>query len=465
MKIINLFLMSILCVSFLSAQEHDVLSSQQMEYLRNKKEIKVCIDPVWMPFEALYDNEVIGMTSDYLRLLQKDLVIPFKLVPTKSWTQSLEYIKQRKCDILSLAVQTSDRKIYMSITKPYLILPLVIATKLDKLFISNIEEILDKKIGTTEGYAYFDLLEVKYPKLKTIKYPDITEGLKAVAQDEIYGFIDNPASIGYLIQREHTGILKIAGKIDENWDLSIAVRNDEPELLKIFDILLSKISISEKQKIFSKWVSVKYDQKPDYTLIIQVIIGFILVIIFLLYRYKSMKNNSIEMKEKLEIIKKLSKTDQLTKLYNRHFIDESFKSEIQRSKRYTSIFSIILIDIDFFKKVNDTYGHEVGDKLLVKIAFTLKTHIRESDILGRWGGEEFLIICPQSSSVDAKVLAEKLRVEITLLKCADMPSQSCSFGISQYRTTDSDQHNVIKRADDALYKAKKQGRNRVVLID
>lgn len=156
---------------------------------------------------------------------------------------------------------------------------------------------------------------------------------------------------------------------------------------------------------------------------------------------------------------KLSITDPLTKIYNRIHLEESFKEEINIAKRYRMNFSVILLDIDHFKEVNDTYGHDVGDEVLMDLVAILQKNIRATDILGRWGGEEFLIILPQTNLSEAGRLAEKLRIQIQKHEFHRVGSQTCSFGISGFKDDDESSKNIIKRADNALYDAKHFGRN------
>jgi len=160
-------------------------------------------------------------------------------------------------------------------------------------------------------------------------------------------------------------------------------------------------------------------------------------------------------------LKNLSITDHLTQVYNRIKVEDQLESEKQRFERYETIYSIILLDIDKFKQVNDTYGHNVGDKVLVSVASLLKKNIRNTEILGRWGGEEFIIICPESELKSASLLAEKLRKIIEHNSFDVIGHITCSFGVAQARKNEFTKE-LIKRSDIALYKAKEDGRNRVV---
>lgn len=161
-----------------------------------------------------------------------------------------------------------------------------------------------------------------------------------------------------------------------------------------------------------------------------------------------------------KIIEKMAVTDRLTGLYNRIKLDEVFAAEIERCRRYKQSLSIILMDLDRFKSVNDNYGHQVGDKVLVETAELLKAHVRISDTVGRWGGEEFLILCPETKLDDALGVAEKLRMAIEKYTFPVVGSKTGSFGVSCFLEGDNED-SMVSRADEALYDAKKCGRNQV----
>jgi len=159
-------------------------------------------------------------------------------------------------------------------------------------------------------------------------------------------------------------------------------------------------------------------------------------------------------------LEQLSITDNLTRLFNRNKLDEILELEYNRANRYQYSFGVILIDIDHFKNVNDTYGHQMGDTVLKEIAKILKIHTRKTDTVGRWGGEEFLIICSETDLEGILSLAEKIRQEIANFSFDLKEQKTASFGISIYKKNETID-NLLKRADNALYKAKENGRNRV----
>jgi len=159
-------------------------------------------------------------------------------------------------------------------------------------------------------------------------------------------------------------------------------------------------------------------------------------------------------------VEELSITDRLTGLYNRLKLDELFAHYLSIAKRHQKPLSIIILDIDKFKLVNDTYGHQVGDSLLQEIAKLLKTNVRFEDAVGRWGGEEFLILLPETHLEGARLLAEKLRGILDRHTFDYVGNRTASFGVATYHAGD-DEKSMTARADASLYRAKENGRNRV----
>lgn len=156
--------------------------------------------------------------------------------------------------------------------------------------------------------------------------------------------------------------------------------------------------------------------------------------------------------------------DPLTKLFNRRYFTELLNKEILRFKRFKQKFSLLMLDIDHFKKVNDAYGHASGDITLKELANTLKETVREVDILGRWGGEEFLIILPETHLLKAIEVAEKVRVAIGNTKIDTKVAEinlSVSIGVQEYGDGDIALDDFVNNVDKCLYIAKKKGRNRV----
>ncbi len=156
--------------------------------------------------------------------------------------------------------------------------------------------------------------------------------------------------------------------------------------------------------------------------------------------------------------------DGLTGVYNRAKFEEELQCEIDKVVRYkTESFALVFLDIDNFKKINDTHGHLVGDIVLKELTTRVELHLRKSDLFARWGGEEFVLILPLITLDNAKIAAENIRKCICSIDFEEVGKITCSFGVSKF-SMDDDFHSVILRADQSMYEAKQSGKNRVVAL-
>jgi len=214
------------------------------------------------------------------------------------------------------------------------------------------------------------------------------------------------------------------------------------------------------------------------------IMAFMLVMLFHSYRQKKyiaaelstineelehrIDDRTINLKVANEALKKkemditqLMLTDSLTGLPNRRHFEDEFQREFNRSKRTNSDFCIAMCDIDNFKLVNDKYGHDVGDKVLIQVAKRINKAVRNTDFVARWGGEEFIVMYIDSDQTSAEYFAERVRTEIENLKLSFIEQNiTISIGIAQRQKEDT-LDNVMKRSDQALYHSKTEGRNRI----
>ncbi len=159
----------------------------------------------------------------------------------------------------------------------------------------------------------------------------------------------------------------------------------------------------------------------------------------------------------------LSETDKLTGLYNRVKLDDTLEHELWRAKTTATTFAVIMIDVDHFKRINDCFGHLAGDVVLIALAKLFKAMTRSTDLVGRWGGEEFLVILPNADEVKAIELAEKIRSGVSENCFPEQQRITISLGVSVF-SGDATVDSIIYRADQALYQAKKNGKNQVHLM-
>jgi len=435
------------------------LTASEKAYLSEKKKITMCVDPEWYPLEAIREGKHIGIASDIMKTFESKIGIPIELVQTSTWSESLQKAKNRQCDILSLAAKTPEREKYLDFTSAYLALPYVMVTTMEKPFSESIALLKGEKIGVVKGYEIVNRLKFYYPALTIVEVESISDGLTKVENGEIYGYIDNLMVVSSYIQKEYTGSLKVSSRLEEKDELHVAVRNDETILHTIFQKLVLHLDESTMQTIYNRWSStIEQVAWIDRSLIWKVLGIFLLGMLAFAWRYFILKQYNAKLLE-------LSITDKLTGLYNRQKTDEMLSIEQLKVDRYpTYSCTIMIIDVDYFKTVNDRYGHQTGDTILRLLAHVFKTTLRQTDVIGRWGGEEFIVILPHTSIEQVAVVAENLRHTVEVYPFELEQPITISIGIGKLKKNQNI-HETIGYIDEALYEAKKRGRNKIYSAD
>jgi len=282
------------------------LTLDEKEYLKNKKTIKMCTDPDWMPFEKIENGKHIGLASDYMKIIENAIGIPIVLIKTNSWHESISKAKNRKCDIFSMVPIIKERKKYMDFTSPFLDIPMVITTKIDKQFIDNIEQILDKKIGVAKSYSIATILKEKYQNINIIDVESIDDGLVRVESGKIFAFVDNLATINYKIQTNFMKTLKVSGRLDTRLKYRVATRNDEPILRVIFEKAIISIDADTKEKIFRKWINTTEESITiNYSLIWKILVGIFIIWFFVTYRHILLRKQNQKLEDSINVFEAL----------------------------------------------------------------------------------------------------------------------------------------------------------------
>lgn len=252
--------------------------------------------------------------------------------------------------------------------------------------------------------------------------------------DNFDEFIATKKNIFDFFEEEFGFITKEQINKQESWIKYIKELHEIDRIVKIKGIL-------EEEKIFAINVDY-YDNKDDY--------------------YVFSLTDITKLKEKSNLLEYQASHDKLTGLFNRNRFDEIYIKEIKRARRYNNDLSIIIFDVDDFKNVNDNYGHQTGDEVLKEMAQIILTHVREQDITVRWGGEEFLILLPQTNLNGAVSVATKIKIAINEhIFTNNSLTITGSFGVAQLFDED-DETTFISRSDKLLYEAKKSGKNKVI---
>ena len=435
------------------------LSTQEKNFIRSH-ELKCISTGSWEPFNVLEQNRLVGIGVDYWNFIKKELGLKTKCKIAKSFDEVLQAIKNKKADINFATGKTKDRLKYALFSIPYGSFPIVIATRNDVGFIPEMEYLKDKIIAVGKDYTATKLLKEHYPDFHLIETKDINTALQMVCDGKAYAAVDMLPVLAYKINKYSFANLKISGKTPWRFDVRIMVRKDLKELIPLINRAIEAIPKEQKEIIYTKWISVHY-QKGISLKTVLLLFGAVLLILMVIAGWVIHLKKEIARREVLENeLEKLATIDKLTSIYNRYKTDLSLDEQIEIAKRYNRPLSIIFFDIDFFKNINDVYGHKIGDEVLKELAEFVSNLLRKSDIFGRWGGEEFLIILPETPKKEAIKLAEKLRNYIQNHKFGKIDKLTCSFGVTTLKAGDTSE-TIISRVDQKLYKAKQNGRNRV----
>lgn len=274
---------------------------EETKYLKQKKEISMCVDPNWMPYEKIEDGYYMGIGSDYIELFSKKIGINFKLIETKTWEQSKEYIKDGMCDILPVSGYGSARKKYLDITTPYLRESLVLAGRMDAVFISDFASLKGKSVAMSKGHSIIPVLKKEYPEISIIETDSIEDGFAKVLDGDVEGFIDAVSVINYRIQERYWSELKIAGRFRQKYELGVATRADEPILYAVMQKAIDSISPNEHKLIYNKWnVFDRETHSIDYDLLTKILLALLVVLFFYIYREYLHKQSNKLLKSKID---------------------------------------------------------------------------------------------------------------------------------------------------------------------
>lgn len=412
----------------------------------------------WPPFNFFSESnppQLQGIAVDFWKLISERTGMKSSFIPSSTLSGVLDAIKTKTADITLGTSISKEKEPYALFSKPYASFPNVIVTGKTIDFIPGLKALEGKRIAITEGYSVAEAIGEKYPNITIVGVEDTREGLKLLSSGRVDAVVDILPVVAYLINADHQVNLKISGTTEFDFDVRMMIRNDYPELKTIVDKAIDSITIAERQRILNRYIAITYEDRVDYTWAYVVVMGAFIIISIFIYR-------QFEMGKYHKRLLKMATTDPLTGLANRIRLDEKLLECHQVYERTGRVFSVIMIDLDYFKRVNDTYGHLIGDKTLVALTQLLSDNIRHIDTLGRWGGEEFMIICPETEIEGGKQLAEKMQAVIEKYDFPHIHTMTCSFGISESRKGDRIE-NVVGRADSALYQAKAEGRNRICI--
>lgn len=421
-------------------------------------EVSMCVDPDRVPFERINEKgNHEGIAADLMKLVADRIGIKLELLRTQSWEESLNASQKGKCQILSLLNETPGLDEWLLFTDPLLSDPIVFITREEHSFISDPAHLSDETIVFPSGTSMEERVRKEYPNISILTTETEMEAMNMVSEKKADMTMQSLIVADYTIKKEGLFNLKIAGRFSTYTNnLRIGIIKSEPMLRDIINKGVNTITQPERWKIINNHASVNVQTAVDYGLIVKTVAGFLLLAIIGAYYHYRLRTLNKE-------LKRLSQNDTLTEVYNRRKIDMEIHREFERTHRYSRPFSIIICDIDHFKTINDELGRLMGDRILTAIAQIIKYNIRSCDLVGRWGGEEFLVLCPETDTEGALTIARRICDAVQNSSFESGRKHTISIGVAVLMGSDSID-SLLLRAYTALNRAKSEERNCVCAL-
>lgn len=430
----------------------------EQRFIRETGPVSLCVDPDWPPFERVEVHSGqprhVGIAADIIALVAQRTGLIFELVPTATWDESIAAARDGRCQVLSFLNQTPQREAWLGFTDPLLADPNVFITRVEHPAITDPAALEDATIVFPRGTAMEELIRKDYPNLRVLVTESEAEAIRMVEERKADMTMRSLIVAAYTIRQQGLFNLKIAGKLPEYENkLRMGVVRHDPLLRTVLNRGIRSLTVEERQQIVNRHVPITAQTSVDYWLVARVAGFFALLAGVVLWYNRRLKRMNA-------VLERLARTDSLTDLPNRSRLNELFRREVERAQRYRRPFSTIILDIDHFKRVNDEHGHLAGDRTLQAFARVVRDSVRAADIVGRWGGEEFLVLCPETTAEEGVQLAERLRGALRVTSFEGGRIHTLSAGVAAFREGDS-VDALLHRADTALYRAKNGGRDRV----
>ena len=459
----------------------------ETEHTQSPVALNYCVDPDWKPYEAIRNGFHVGISYDYLQLIAPNAHFTLTLIPTTSWQQSLDLIATGECHFTPMLNRSPSREQIMSFSDSYFTSSNVLVGRSNSTHFHGYEGINNELVGVVRGYRQAEYLRRYYPSINLREFDNEEQNLRALSEGEVDLAVGSLLAVNSMIEKNGTNNIQVIGLAQPHDQLRVGVSkllnsglapiSIRPEvLIERFNRAISQISEQQHVNIYRQWNNVKYIESTDYRMIMWPSVILLLITIMVLWRNRSIarynrmlakSNQELEqlqqqLLDKNRTLEFLSVHDHLTKLHNRNYLSQRAAEAVQSFERFNHPVSLIIMDIDHFKQFNDRYGHSIGDDVLVAVANVAKACLREVDYIGRWGGEEFVLLCPNSDEPSAHVLAERIRLAVQQVELSGVSEPvTCSFGIAELNK-EMDFAEWFDAADQCMLSAKSSGRNRIV---
>ncbi|MDR7121369.1 diguanylate cyclase (GGDEF)-like protein [Rheinheimera soli] len=444
------------------------LTAAERQWLNQHQQIRVGVMSNWRPVEFVDEKgEAQGITTDLLKLLNQRLGVHFVPQPYSNWEQLLADFKDGKLHMVANISDLPERRSYSAFSIDYWTLQWILIGKHDARFDTKVADMDGKRIAVMRDYQYAKQLKKDFKQHKIIPVDSLDEGLEMVVAGQADFALDTVVASGIAMRDPRYVNLRAYVPTDlAVYPSYFGVHKDLPELLLILNKGIKTINDADRKNLQDKWLHLEIKQGLDQSRVIRLVlqiaaVSLLVIVGFLIWNFSLRREVNLRRKIE-EKMRFMAGHDDLTQLPNRSLLIERLQTALHQHARHNEMLALMFIDLDGFKLVNDQYGHDVGDEMLVKLSALLSHCVRKTDTVARFGGDEFVILLTGLvDKDDAAIVAEKillyLQEPLALSVC--QASVGASIGIAIYPHDGTDAATLLKSADKLMYQVKQQGKS------
>ncbi|KKO45797.1 hypothetical protein WG68_08785 [Arsukibacterium ikkense] len=444
------------------------LSSEEQVWLRQHSPLRVGLISNWPPMEFVdKDGNVAGVSHEILQILAKRLTIQFELRPYDNFEDILLDLANRNLDLVANVSTKDGREHFARFTEPFWSVRWAVISHINSENISSSAQLRGKRIAIFRDYQLANDLAQIVAEVEVTIIKDLSDGIRLLQENRVDFVLDSIEAGSSALKRANVINLRMQ-VIDDlpEYPSLVAVRSDYQPLVAILNKGLRSIGETERQQIYQQWFDFEITQGIDRKRVRQIIwqvaaITLLFLSVFVIWNLFLRREVTLRRAAE-EKMRFMATHDDLTGLPNRSLLKERMDQALMQHSRHNEMLAVLFIDLDGFKGVNDSHGHDAGDELLLKLSGLLQACIRKSDTVARFGGDEFVVLLTALlHRDDAAIVAEKILVKLSqpLQLSFGQVMVGASIGIAIYPHDATSSTGLLKQADKQMYLAKQRGKN------